>query len=70
MAVTVTLVCNAAIALDKVYELRLNGLVQGTHFDFVFHPGKTQWLDTGTPSSVEFTFYDSKLATFYSLKWQ
>ena len=70
MVIKVKLTASAAVALDKVHELRRAGLVQGTHFDFVYHPSKSDWLDSGTPSSVEFTFYDDRLASFYTLKWQ
>jgi hypothetical protein len=70
MALTVELEANAAIALDKVHELRLNGLTQGLHFDFKYVPPVDNWLQNEyTSGKVVFTFYDPHLATFYSLKW-
>lgn len=71
MAVTITISpTNVSDVLERVYELRDRGLVQGVHFDFKYVPPQHEWLDNGTPANVEFTFYDEQLASFYILKWQ
>jgi hypothetical protein len=57
--------------LDIVKELRLQGLVQGEHFDFAFH--QTAY-DPITGHMIEdrhtlFTFHAEKYATLFALKY-
>ena len=57
--------------MDIVRELREQGLVQGTHFDFAYHHKS---FDPITGHAVEgrhtiFTFYVDKYATLFSLKY-
>jgi len=56
--------------MNIVQELRDQGMVQGTHFDFAFTP--QQW-DEKSGEFVEkfasFTFYVDKYATLFALKY-
>lgn len=55
--------------MDVVKELRSKGYTQGTDFDFAYHKPKHDDI-TGHlmyNSYTVFTFYDSKLATWFSL---
>ena len=57
--------------IDIVKELRLQGLMQGEHFDFSFH--QTEY-DPITGHLIEdrytlFTFYAEKYATLFALKY-
>lgn len=54
-----------------VRELRAQGLVQGTDFDFAYRPGE---YDTYSGDAVHnrhtvFTFYKEKYATLFTLKY-
>jgi hypothetical protein len=55
--------------LSIVSELRASGMVQGKDFSFAFH--QTRWDEaTGDiPDRAEFTFYEEKYATLFSLKY-
>ena len=50
---------------EIVGSLRESGLQQGTDFDFAYHPSLTY---KNTQYTI-FKFYDSKLASWFSLKW-
>jgi hypothetical protein len=57
--------------LDIVRELRAQGLVQGTDFDFKYekpawHPESYQQLQN---RHAEFKFYDDRYATLFGLKY-
>lgn len=57
--------------LDIVVKLRSDGYVQGTDFDFKFHPSR--WdnfsYEPIVEKHVEFIFYNDKKATMFALKW-
>jgi hypothetical protein len=57
--------------IDMVRELRAKGLVQGRDFDFSYQPPTYDIMGFNmlTPHSVEFSFTDSKWATFFRLKY-
>ena len=57
--------------MDIVKELRHQGLVQGTHFDFAYHQPSYAPI---TGHFIEdrytlFTFYEDKYATLFALKY-
>lgn len=57
--------------MDIVRELREQGLIQGTHFDFAYNKPT---YDPITGHFVEdrytlFTFYEDKYATLFALKY-
>ncbi len=57
--------------LDIVRELRSQGMVQGTDFDFSYHQAK---YDNDGWNAVEnrhamFKFYDDKYATLFALRY-
>ena len=54
-------------AMEIVRDLRAMGLVQGTDFDFAFYKVHDGWFNS---SHTEFTFYDEKHASWFSLKWR
>jgi hypothetical protein len=54
--------------VDIVNELRDQGLVQGTDFDFAYHPSTLDTFDH-VPSKVVFTFHTEKYATLFALRW-
>jgi hypothetical protein len=55
--------------LQVVKDLRQQGLVQGQDFDFAWQQSRWDEMIGEIPSSVEFRFYDSRLASWFSLKW-
>jgi hypothetical protein len=55
--------------LAIVHELRKQGLVQGTDFDFEYHPSKWDGFSVDEPAHTLFKFYKEKWATWFSLKW-
>ena len=65
--------------LDIVRELRKQGLVQGTDFDFSYNkPIYTDWRvwdqaeesdPIVTPKHARFRFYDDKYATLFALRY-
>jgi hypothetical protein len=57
--------------IDIVRELRAKGLVQGRDFDFKYQPATydDSGFDLLTPHTIEFSFADSKWATFFRLKY-
>jgi hypothetical protein len=60
----------ASMAIDRVNELRDSGYKQGIDFDFSYHPSIQTRFNGPTQSAyVLFTFYNEKLATFFTLKW-
>ena len=56
-------------ALEIVHDLRAQGLKQGLDFDFAFFQTRWDEMIGEIPNSVEFRFYDSRLATWFGLKW-
>ncbi len=71
MAVEVIVVQKHVIEImQMVYELREQGLVQGTDFDFAHYP---ELFDTfaGTTRKrhTVFTFYTEKYSTLFALKY-
>ena len=69
MSIPVKVLGDVNSVMEKVKELRENGLVQGIDFDFAFN--QTKWDDMigEIPKNTIFTFYTEKYATFYALKW-
>jgi len=55
--------------LAIVHELRKQGLIQGTDFDFEYHPSKWDGFSIDEPAYTLFKFYKEKWATWFSLKW-
>lgn len=56
--------------LDIVKALKQQGLVIGKDFDFAYKPPEYDYMNGHTsPKQTQFTFYDEKLATWFSLKW-
>jgi hypothetical protein len=55
--------------LQVVKDLRRQGLVQGQDFDYAWQPRRWDEMVGDVPSSVEFRFYNSQLATWFSLRW-
>jgi hypothetical protein len=55
--------------MDVVKELRARGYVQGTDFDFAYHTPKYDYISGHLEYNrhTVFTFYNSKLATWFSL---
>jgi hypothetical protein len=62
---------NPSEIIEIVRELRAHGLVQGADFDFRYYPKEDNnftYEDVIQKHTV-FTFYEAKLATFFSLKY-
>jgi hypothetical protein len=59
----------ARLASDTRVQFAQGGLVQGQDFDFAWQQSRWDEMIGEIPSSVEFRFYDSQLATWFSLKW-
>ncbi len=62
---------NSNEILDIVHELRSQGLVQGTDFDFAYH--KAQYDNFSYEPAVEqhtvFSFHTEKYATLFALRY-
>ena len=58
--------------MDIVHELRKQGYVQGTHFDFEYHkPETNDWSgDVVYNRYTNFKFYKEELATWFALRYQ
>lgn len=57
--------------LGVVNDLRNQGYVQGTDFDFEYYPKKTSedvW-DSVIPRHTVFYFYSDSNATYFALRW-
>jgi len=53
-----------------VKELKDKGYRVGVDFDFAYSTGKFDWTTHETiPRQTTFTIYNSKLATWFILKW-
>jgi len=55
--------------LKIVNDLRVQGLRQGTDFDFAYYQLKWNNMTGEIPEYTEFRFYDSKWASWFNLKW-
>lgn len=55
--------------LTIVAELRASGMVQGKDFSFAFHQTRWDEMVGDIPDRAEFTFYEEKYATLFSLKY-
>lgn len=55
--------------LEMVKELRQQGLVQGTDFDFAYNQGRWDEMIGEVPKSAIFSFYTEKYATLFALKY-
>ncbi len=57
--------------MEIVKELRQQGYVQGTDFDFAFSPAKynNDGWEAVSPRQTVFTFYKEKYATLFALKY-
>jgi hypothetical protein len=68
---TQTKITITEISTDRTMEivraLRSMGLIQGKDFNFAFH--KRYSSSWNIASYVDFTFYDEKYASWFSLKW-
>jgi hypothetical protein len=62
---------NVNDALTVIYDLRDQGLVQGTDFDFKWHRPETDEMDWLRQRSgyCEYTFYSEEWATWFRLKY-
>jgi hypothetical protein len=52
-----------------VSEIKKQGYNIGKDFDFAYSPGRWDYMTGEVPRQTKFTFYNSKLATWFSLKW-
>lgn len=56
--------------MEIVQELRQQGMVQGTDFDFSYNRSKEYIMAKAPmPNHATFTFYKEKYATFVALKY-
>jgi hypothetical protein len=55
--------------MEIVRAMRNSGMTQGTDFDFSYHQSRWDDMIGEIPKTVEFTFYEEKLATLFALKW-
>ena len=55
--------------LEMVKELRQQGLVQGTDFDFAYNQSRWDEMIGEIPKSAIFSFYTEKYATMFALKY-
>jgi hypothetical protein len=55
--------------MDIVQDLRKQGLVQGTDFDFAYNPPKWDGFTQAQEKFTVFNFYVEKYATLFSLKY-
>ena len=55
--------------LEMVKELREQGLVQGTDFDFAYNQSRWDEMIGEVPKSAIFSFYTEKYATMFALKY-
>ena len=55
--------------LEIVKELRQQGLVQGTDFDFSYNQSRWDPMIGEVPKSAIFSFYTEKYATMFALKY-
>lgn len=69
--------CNAVQTMDIVRQLRDRGWIQGSQFDFCYHPAKESYMVeqdgffeyiSPAPYAV-FRFHEPKLATMFSLQY-
>lgn len=56
--------------LRIVNELRQQGLIQHTDFDFAYQPGSWDIIEGSTPSGATFTFHTEKYGTLFRLKYE
>lgn len=52
-----------------VKQLKEQGYKTGVDFDFAYSPGRWDMMIGIVPRQTKFTFYNSKLATWFALKW-
>lgn len=53
-----------------VYELKQQGYKVGIDFDFEYSPGRFDYqIHTDIARQTKFTFYNSKLTTWFALRW-
>lgn len=55
--------------LEMVKELREQGLVQGSDFDFAYNQSRWDEMIGEVPKSAIFSFYTEKYATMFALKY-
>lgn len=55
--------------MDIVRELRKQGLVQGTDFDFAYNQGRWDEMTGEVPKQTIFKFHTEKYATLFVLKY-
>jgi hypothetical protein len=60
---------NSSEISQLVHELKNTGYKLGVDFDFEYSPGRWTYESGHIPRQTKFTFYNSKLATWFSLKW-
>ena len=68
---TIKLFINAKRTMEIVEEIKQQGMIQGTDFDFEYHPSKYD-ADHDlyiTIAMANFIFYTEKYATFFALKY-
>lgn len=71
MAKIKLIVSNVAEALAFKEQLTEMGLSNETDYHWQFNPRIDDWIndENNRPASVEFTFIDEAMATFFTLKW-
>jgi hypothetical protein len=62
---------DASEVMRIVQDVRAMGLIQGTDFDFAFHQAVHDPISghLREPKHTIFTFYESKWATLFNMKW-
>jgi hypothetical protein len=56
-------------ALTVVHDLKAHGYVLGQDFDFSYSPWKWDEMVGDIPRHTDFIFYNSQLATWFSMKY-
>lgn len=62
---TVTLYIDASRTIEIVRELRQQGMIQGTDFEFTY----VRSTEYNMPKHAIFAFHKDKYATFFALKY-
>jgi len=54
---------------DIIHELKTHGLIANEHYEFRYYPDTWDHMMGYLPKKCEFTFNDSKLASWFMLVW-
>ena len=69
--IQVTLYIDAKRTMEIGYELRSNGWVQGTDFDYAYYKAEYDNFsyEAVIPKRAVFTFYNDSNASYFMLRW-